>query len=67
MRDAGCSFIARANYRASAFIMLYRVLRLGWRIEDALPDMRAIWDPAEYPAWQTFLERALAEGAASDG
>ena len=54
-----------ANYRASAFNMLYRVLRLGWRIEDARPDMDAIWDPAEYPAWQAFLERALAEGAAS--
>ena len=38
-----------ANYRASAFNMLYRVLRLGWRIEDARPDMDAIWDPAEYP------------------
>ena len=54
-----------ANYRASAFNMLYRVLRLGWRVEDALPDMDAIWDPAEYPQWQAFLERALAEGAAS--
>jgi len=54
-----------ANYRASAFILLYRVLRLGWRIEAALPDLRAIWDPAEYPAWQAFLENALAEGAAS--
>lgn len=48
-----------ANYRASAFVMLYRVLRQGWRIEDALPDLRAIWNPAEYPAWQAFLERLL--------
>ena len=48
-----------ANYRASAFIMLYRVLRLGWRIEEALPDMRAIWDPAEYPAWHAFLGEML--------
>jgi hypothetical protein len=48
-----------ANYRASAFIMLYRVLRLGWRIKDALPDMYAIWDPAEYPVWQALLERML--------
>jgi protein tyrosine phosphatase (PTP) superfamily phosphohydrolase (DUF442 family)/predicted kinase len=54
-----------ANYRASAFNMLYRVLRLGWRVEDARPDMDAIWDPAEYPQWQAFLERALAQGAAS--
>ena len=39
--------------------------RLSWRLEDALPDLRAIWDPAEYPAWRAFLERALAEGVAS--
>lgn len=48
-----------ANYRASAFILLYRVLRLGWRLEDALPNLQAIWDPAEYPAWQAFIEAAL--------
>ena len=52
-----------ANYRASAFNMLYRVLRLGWRIEDARPDMDAIWDPAEYPQWQAFIEAALGAGA----
>src|SRR5258706_454180 len=28
-----------ANYRASAFIMMYRVLRLGWQKEDARPVM----------------------------
>lgn len=48
-----------ANYRASAFILLYRVLRLGWRVADALPDMRAVWNPAEYPAWQAFINAAL--------
>lgn len=48
-----------ANYRASAFILLYRVLRLGWSLDAALPDMRAIWDPAAYPAWQAFLEQML--------
>ncbi len=48
-----------ANYRASAFMLLYRVLRLGWPLEDALPDLQAIWDPAEYPAWQAFIEEML--------
>lgn len=48
-----------ANYRASAFILLHRVLRLGWQVEDALPDLRAIWDPGEYPVWQAFLEEML--------
>ena len=52
-----------ANYRASAFNMLYRVFRLGWRIEDARPDLDAIWDPAEYPQWQAFIEAALDAGA----
>jgi protein tyrosine phosphatase (PTP) superfamily phosphohydrolase (DUF442 family) len=28
-----------ANYRASAFIMMYRVLQLGWKKEDAIPTM----------------------------
>jgi protein tyrosine phosphatase (PTP) superfamily phosphohydrolase (DUF442 family)/predicted kinase len=51
-----------ANYRASAFIMLYRVLRLGWRTEDALPDMRAIWNPAEYPQWYALIAEALTGG-----
>ena len=65
-RHRGCRLLVHcaANYRASAFILLYRVLRLGWRLEDALPDLRAIWDPADYPAWQAFLESALAEGVA---
>jgi protein tyrosine phosphatase (PTP) superfamily phosphohydrolase (DUF442 family)/chloramphenicol 3-O-phosphotransferase len=44
-----------ANYRASAFILLYRVLRLGWPLDRAWPDLRAIWNPAEYPVWQEFL------------
>jgi protein tyrosine phosphatase (PTP) superfamily phosphohydrolase (DUF442 family) len=48
-----------ANFRASAFIMLYRVLRLGWRIEDARPDMDAIWNPVEYPAWEALIDAAL--------
>jgi protein tyrosine phosphatase (PTP) superfamily phosphohydrolase (DUF442 family)/predicted kinase len=56
-----------ANYRASAFNMLYRVLRLGWRIEDARPDMDVIWDPAEYPQWQTFIERSLRGLEVNDG
>lgn len=60
-QHAGRSLLVHcaANYRASAFIMLYRVLRLGWRLDDALPDMRAIWNPAEYPAWQAFIDAAL--------
>ena len=43
-------------------MLLYRVLRLGWRLENALPDMRAIWDPSEYPIWYAFIEAVLAAG-----
>jgi uncharacterized protein (TIGR01244 family) len=46
-----------ANFRASAFIMLYRVLRLGWDIDDALPDMLAIWQPND--VWQGFIAAML--------
>ncbi len=47
-----------ANLRVSAFMLLYRVKRLGWRLEDALPDLQAIWQPNE--TWQAFIDAALA-------
>lgn len=50
----------QANYRVSGFIALYRVLRLGWEREAALKDLRRIWNPEEYPVWQTFLEENFA-------
>ena len=48
-----------ANYRASAFIMLYRVLRLGWKKEDAIPIMEKMWNPEDFPVWQTFIDENL--------
>jgi protein tyrosine phosphatase (PTP) superfamily phosphohydrolase (DUF442 family) len=48
-----------ANYRASAFIMLYRVLRLGWKKEDAIPVMECMWNPEDFPIWQKFIDEAL--------
>jgi len=48
-----------ANYRASAFIMLYRVLRLGWKKEDAIPVMERMWNPEDFPIWQKFIEDNL--------
>ena len=50
----------QANYRASAFIMLYRVLRLGWKKEDAIPVMEKVWNPEDFPVWQKFIEENLA-------
>lgn len=50
-----------ANYRASAFIMLYRVLRLGWKKDDAIPVMERMWNPEDFPVWQKFIDDHLAE------
>lgn len=49
----------RANYRATGFIALYRMLRLGWTREDAFRDVQSVWDPAEYPVWQKFIDESL--------
>ncbi len=50
-----------ANYRASAFIMLYRVLRLDWNQEDAIPIMEKMWNPEDFPVWQKFIDDRLAD------
>ena len=52
----------QANYRASSFVMLYRVLRLGWDKEDAIPIMEKIWNPEDFPVWQRFIEENLGKG-----
>jgi protein tyrosine phosphatase (PTP) superfamily phosphohydrolase (DUF442 family) len=52
----------QANYRVSAFIMLYRVLKLGWKKEDAIPVMEKMWNPEDFPVWQKFIEENLQDG-----
>ncbi len=47
-----------ANMRVSAFMALYRILRLGWKPEDAFLDMHCIWMPDEW--WKDFIDQALA-------
>ncbi len=49
----------QANYRATGFIMLYRVNSLGWKRENAMADLRRVWNPAEYPVWEQFLKANL--------
>jgi len=49
----------RANYRATAFITLHRILRLGWEKEEALRELRLVWNPDEYPVWKRFIEENL--------
>jgi protein tyrosine phosphatase (PTP) superfamily phosphohydrolase (DUF442 family) len=48
-----------ANYRATAFPALYRILRLGWKPEDALDVMHQIWNEEKYPVWKKFIEESI--------
>lgn len=41
------------NYRASAFMAIHRVRRLGWKPGAALVALREIWEPDE--VWTRFL------------
>ena len=49
----------QANYRVTGFVLLYRVIRLGWEPETAFRDLQRIWNPADYPAWQQFIQDNL--------
>jgi protein tyrosine phosphatase (PTP) superfamily phosphohydrolase (DUF442 family) len=53
-----------ANYRATAFIALHRILRLGWEPKEALEDLRRIWNPDDYPVWKAFIEHGIASNPA---
>jgi len=48
-----------ANFRASAFVSMYRILRLDWKPEDAFEIMHTIWDEDAYPVWKMFIEDAM--------
>lgn len=45
------------NYRASAFVFLWRVLRCGESQADARWDMLSVWEPDA--TWQAFIDQAL--------
>lgn len=51
-----------ANLRVSAFLGLYRVIRQGWRSDDAFDVMLSLWKPD--PVWSSFINRALDEAPA---
>jgi len=51
----------QANYRATAFITLYRIKHLDWNREEAFKDLRRIWNPDEYPIWKKFIEDNLSD------
>jgi protein tyrosine phosphatase (PTP) superfamily phosphohydrolase (DUF442 family) len=49
----------QANFRATAFVALYRILRHGWEPKEAIEDMHKIWDAEDYPIWKMFIEENL--------
>jgi len=49
----------QANFRATAFMALYRILRKGWNADDAMEGMHKIWDTEDYPIWKMFIEENL--------
>ncbi|MGQ0585774.1 MAG: NUDIX domain-containing protein [Gammaproteobacteria bacterium] len=49
-----------ANKRVSAFLFLYRVLKLGHPVAEAEMALHRIWTPDE--TWQSFIDRALRNG-----
>ena len=51
-----------ANIRVSAFIGLYRVIRLGWEEERAFALMHELWKPDM--VWERFIA-AMLESAAN--
>lgn len=58
-----------ANYRASAFVFLYRTQRLGVPVKEARRDLEVMWDKEalrEYPQWADFINAAIRRGKAQD-
>jgi len=48
-----------ANFRASAFVSMYRILREGWEPGEAFEVMHKIWDEDAFPIWKMFIEDNL--------
>jgi protein tyrosine phosphatase (PTP) superfamily phosphohydrolase (DUF442 family) len=48
-----------ANYRVSAFLGLYRVIKQGWPHDKAFELMHSLWQPNE--AWSAFIGTMLAK------
>jgi len=60
-RSEGRLFVhCSANYRVSAFMYLYRVLREGWDEPAARADLLTVWTPNEW--WQDFIDAQLSDG-----
>jgi protein tyrosine phosphatase (PTP) superfamily phosphohydrolase (DUF442 family) len=53
------------NFRVSAFVYLYRRLRLGEEHDEALHPLRTVWQPN--PVWQAFIEQSLSNADQGSG
>jgi protein tyrosine phosphatase (PTP) superfamily phosphohydrolase (DUF442 family) len=51
-----------ANWRVTAFLGLYRVLREGWERERAFALLHELWEPDE--VWAPFIEAMLQKRSA---
>lgn len=58
-RDRKVLVHCQANFRATAFVAMYRVLRENWKPDDAMAGMHQIWDAEDYPIWKMFIEDTL--------
>ncbi len=54
----------RANFRATGFVTLYRILRLGWKPDEAFKDLRRIWNPEDSPVWKKFIDGNVSKNPA---
>ncbi len=48
-----------ANYRVSGFYAMYAHQELGWSAQQARDFITAIWNPAEYPEWNDYINEKL--------
>ena len=51
-----------ANIRVSAFLGLYRVIKQGWKQDEAFALMHELWVPDQ--VWSTFISTTLANAQA---
>ena len=51
-----------ANFRVTAFYALYAHKHLGWTAGQAEAFRARIWAGSDYPVWEAFVARKLAEG-----
>lgn len=49
----------QANFRATACMARYRILRQGWNADDAMEGMHKIRDLEDDPIWKMFIEENL--------